>query len=389
VRAGRAGQGVAATWWQRPWSVPPVAVVTAVVQVVGTFAAAHGEHQRMSVAAVLMLLAAPAALLGRLRWPVATVLVTLVVTVAYYLIGFPYGPAFVSVAVAFLAAVAAGHRLVSWVVGWVSLAIYYLLFYLRQGRQMPSLPWLVGHAAGMAAILVLAEVLRMHRDRVVELRLSQVEQERRRNSEERLRIAQELHDVLAHNISLINVQAGVALHLIDQRPEQARTALAAIKQASKETLDEMRGALDVLRGGNGYAPLSPVAGLSRLPELTDRMAAAGLPVGTTVDGGPRELPIGVDLAAYRIIQEALTNVYRHAGATAAQVRIAYREDDLIVQVDDDGTGAAHPAVDLESGGNGIPGMRERAVALGGGLTAGPRPSGGFRVRARLPLDGGT
>jgi signal transduction histidine kinase len=365
--------------------------VTAVVQVVGTVGAAHAEHQRMSVWAVLMLLAGPVVLLGRLRWPVAALVGTMVVTVTYYLLGFPYGPAFLSIAVAFLAAVAAGYRLVTWVVGWVGLAIYFALFYLRNGRSMPSLPWLAGHAAGMAIILVVAEVLRMHRDRVVDLRLSQVELERRRNSEERLRIAQELHDVLAHNISLINVQAGVALHLIDQKPEQARTALAAIKQASKETLDEMRGALDVLRGGqgNGYAPLSPTAGLSRLPELTDRMTAAGLPVATAVDGAVRELPIGLDLAAYRIVQEALTNVYRHAGATSARVLLAYREDDLIVQVDDDGTGNGHPAaVDLEGGGNGIPGMRERAVALGGGLTAGPRPSGGFRVRARLPLDGG-
>ncbi|HEY4790092.1 MAG TPA: histidine kinase, partial [Actinomycetes bacterium] len=193
----------------------------------------------------------------------------------------------------------------------------------------------------------------------------------------------ELHDVLAHNISLINVQAGVALHLMDEQPGQSRSALVAIKQASNDALGELRSVLDVLRQGDEAPPRAPASGLAHLDSLVSGAGAAGLEVRTRVEGTPRPLSAGTDLAAYRIIQEALTNVTRHAGPATASVLVRYTQDGLTVQVDDDGRGPSSPN---GSGGNDIRGMRERVAALGGDLEAGARPGGGFRVLAHLPLD---
>jgi len=206
------------------------------------------------------------------------------------------------------------------------------------------------------------------------------EQERRQASEERLRMARELHDVLGHHLSLINVQAGVGLHLMDNRPEQAREALAAIKTASSEALREVRAVLGVLRPEEEAAPRQPALGLDRLDELT---GSAGLPVTTTVSGAPRPLPAEVDRAAYRIVQEALTNVRKHAGADAkAEVTVSFTPDSLDLSVRNDG--AAPPEI---GEGSGITGMRARAEALGGSLQAGPQPGGGFLVTASLPVEG--
>jgi signal transduction histidine kinase len=215
-------------------------------------------------------------------------------------------------------------------------------------------------------------------------RAAAAEARRRQGSEERLRIARDLHDVLGHHISLINVQAGVALYLMDDDPEQARSALTAIKQSSRDLLREMRSTLGVLRGVDEEPPHDPVAGLSRLDDLVEATRAAGLPVTVEIGGEPRELPPSVDTAAYRIIQEALTNARKHAGPAQASVLLTYTEDGITMRIDDDGTGPAGTT----GGGDGIPGMRERAAALGGTLTAGPRPGGGFRVDAHLLTTGG-
>ncbi len=359
--------------------------MAAAIQLTGSYFA--GRHQGLSLTplAVVLLLVGPVALLGRLRWPAPVLLVTLATALLYYGLDFPLGPAFVSILIATIDAVAAGYRVLAWVGGLGGLAVYFLLRRLITGGPAPGWATIVGHAAAVLAFVALAELIRAHRQHQNEQRRNREELERRQASEERLRIAQELHDVLAHNISLINVQAGVALHLMDQRPEQARTALSTIKQASKEALGEMRSALAVLRG-DGYAPRTPTPGLDRLDELTGRLTDSGLSVRTTLTGRRRELPAAIDLAAYRIVQEALTNVYRHAGAATASVQLAYGDTELVVSVTDDGTGGrAHP--DLTGcGGNGIPGMRQRATALGGSLSAGPRPGGGFRVVARFPLE---
>jgi signal transduction histidine kinase len=240
-------------------------------------------------------------------------------------------------------------------------------------------------AAWLLVLLVGCEALRGGRERRLEERRTRELQERTRADEERLRIARELHDVLAHSISLINVQSGVALHLLDDRPEQARTALSAINEASADALREVRSVLGVLRGDGEAPPRSPTAGLDSLDELVARAGAAGVTVAVHVEGERRSLPTSVDLAAFRIVQESVTNSLRHAGASEVTVHLGYAPDALTVQVDDDGSApSAEPGSD--GGGSGIPGMRGRATALGGELEAGPGPGGGFRVRARLPLE---
>jgi signal transduction histidine kinase len=172
---------------------------------------------------------------------------------------------------------------------------------------------------------------------------------------------------------------------MEEQPEQARTALTAIKAASKDALGELRSVLDVLRQVGEGPPRSPTAGLEDLDRLVAGAAAAGLDVRVVTEGTPRPLPPGVDLAAFRIVQEALTNVTRHAGPATATISLTYGDGRLDVQVDDDGRGRNGSGAGA-GGGNGIPGMEERAAALGGHLQVGPKPGGGFRVQASLPLD---
>ena len=199
---------------------------------------------------------------------------------------------------------------------------------------------------------------------------------RRRAMEERLRIARELHDSLTHSISVIQVQAGVAVHLARKRGEDVPPALMAIEEAGADAVRELRATLGVLRSVVGDG-----SGLSQLDGLVARARAAGLPVTVTVTGQQRPLPPEADQAAYRIVQEALTNVTRHAGHACASVHLHYTPEALSVQVDDDGQGTGT----RPSGpGLGLVGMRERVSALGGRLQAGPQATGGFRVRAELP-----
>jgi signal transduction histidine kinase len=212
------------------------------------------------------------------------------------------------------------------------------------------------------------------------------EARRRRASDERLRMAQELHDVLAHDLSLISVQAGVALHLLEEHPEQTRPALAAIREASGDALGELRRVLEILRadGDDDGAPRRPAPSLGDLEGLVARTAAAGVDARLRVTGDRRVLPGDLERAAYRIVQESLTNAARYAGGAPVEVSVDFGGDAVTVQVDDHGPG---PAPGRSAGsGSGIAGMRERASALGGRLDVGPRAGGGFRVRAWLPLD---
>jgi signal transduction histidine kinase len=205
------------------------------------------------------------------------------------------------------------------------------------------------------------------------------ERARRGAAEERIRIARELHDVVAHGMSVITVQAGFGHLVIDEKPAEARAALAAIETVGRQTLDELRQLLGVLRA-DGTPALDPAPGLGALGQLVSQAAEAGIPVHLDITGSPRDLPAGIELSAYRIVQEALTNVAKHAGPCTVRAVISYLPTELAIEVTDDGRGGP-----VSPGGLGLAGLRERAHIYGGELAAGPLPAGGFRVTARLPL----
>jgi signal transduction histidine kinase len=354
---------------------------------VGTHFAAHGQHAYRPADAGAYALAVVAAgtLVGRRRYPVQVMGVVFAATLAYFALGYPAGPIWLPLIVAYFTAAVRGHRLAAAITAAAGFGIFPWLDYVLRNARPPSAIFLGALAAWLLLVLGAAEIVRIRRERAAEAARIRDEEQLRRASEERLRIARELHDAIGHHLSLINVQSGVALHLGDELPEPARSSFAAIKQASKEALAELRSVLSVLRQEDEPAPRSPTSTIARLDDLVSQAAVAGLTVRTEIDGPPRPLPFSVDAAAYRIVQEALTNVTRHAGPATAVVRVSYAERDLAVQIDDDGRGP--PPGPPAGHAKGVIGMRERAAALGGDLQAGPRPGGGFRVRARLPLDG--
>jgi signal transduction histidine kinase len=375
----------------RPTDVA-VAVLVGVVQLALTTLAAHRQPDRHSLdlLAYLLLVAGPVALVWRWRSPALVLGVVMATSVLYFALGYPYGPAWLALIVALWTAVTSGARRFAWATALAGLAAYFTLAAVfDRGAPVASVPTVAAHLGWLLVVLAAAEIALAARQRRLAAERSRAEEDRRRAGEERMRIARELHDVLAHNISLINVQAGVALHLMDEQPGQSRSALVAIKQASNDALGELRSVLDVLRQGDEAPPRAPASGLAHLDRLVAGAEATGLQVQTRVEGIPRPLPAGTDLAAYRIVQESLTNVTRHAGPARATVLVRYGPADLTVQVDDDGRGPAPgggPGTAGIATGNGIRGMRERVAALGGELTTGPRPGGGFRVQATLPLD---
>ncbi|MFC7260267.1 sensor histidine kinase [Streptomyces lutosisoli] len=211
------------------------------------------------------------------------------------------------------------------------------------------------------------------------------EEARHRVAEERMRIARELHDVVAHHMALANALAGTAAHLARTHPDQVQRILDDLAGTTSSALRELKATVGLLRQANEPdAPLEPAPGLGRLSDLTSAFAAAGLTVTVTVEGEEQPLSPGVDLTAYRIVQEALTNVAKHAAAKTARVRLAYTHDHVTITVSDDGDAAA-PAAPSPSGGFGLMGMRERAQSVGGRLQAGHRPEGGFTVTTELPI----
>jgi len=245
-----------------------------------------------------------------------------------------------------------------------------------------AVAWLLGYFVGDRQVYA-AQL----EERTAELEQAREELARRAVAGERLRLARELHDVVAHAMSVIAVQSGVGAHVAASRPEEVGKALAAIEATSRAALTELRRLLGVLRQDNELqASLTPVPGLANLDSLLAEVGKAGLAVRVRVEGTPLQLPAGVDLSAYRIVQEALTNVVKHAGPAQAQVTIGYRDQELTVEVIDDGGGAVPPASYGRMGtGHGLIGMRERVAAFNGDLQVGSRPGGGFRVAARLPL----
>jgi signal transduction histidine kinase len=385
----------------RPHQGWPGAVLAAgLFHVLGarSVAAEGGVFRPMDVLSYAILLVGPLALVWRRRYPVSVTVVASAASIAFASFAQPRWMYAAAPAIALFTVARAGRRRDAILTAAGAYTAYLLVTWVfaaylgvPEGARADLRVALL-LAAGLALDIVLGGAAKIRAEHMAEMMKvraerarARAEQERRQASEERLRIARELHDVLGHHLSLINVQAGVGLHLMDDHPEQAREALTAIKSASAEALREVRAVLGVLRPEEEAAPRHPALGLDRLSELT---ADAGLPVTVSTAGEPRPLPAEVDRAAYRIVQEALTNVRRHAApGAAAHVGIDYSPAAVRLSVRNDGPpGKRHqslPEPDTSSG-SGIAGMRARAETLGGTLEARPTPDGGFEVAAMLP-----
>jgi signal transduction histidine kinase len=336
---------------------------------------------QQAVLAILVAAIGPLALIGARRFPGPVVAIVAVAASADLLLaGAEDGPPYIAFAFAIGAAIVRGARVWAWAViaaSWIGTLL--VAFTLGLTWQ----PWrVVGISFGILLVVGLAEGIRTRGERyAVAMRAISA----RRQSEvqaERVRIARELHDVLAHSLSQINVQAGVGLHLIDKQPDKAADALASIKETSKAALDEVRSVLGILRSEAGAdAPLVPEPDLSRLAGLAASVIAQGVDVVLT--NRLENVPKPTQLALYRIVQESLTNVVRHAEASRATVELSEEGGSCVVVVTDNGKGASGAA---EPAGRGLLGMHERAELLGGTLEAGP-VAGGFRVRATIPMAG--
>jgi len=273
---------------------------------------------------------------------------------------------------------------------WTAFAAAYMVVLIVAVATLAPHPMEIAEATTDAVILAGAfalgrsahdrrRTMALLEDRAELAARAQVEQARRAVSDERLRIAQELHDVLAHSLGVIALQAGVGAHIIDADPAEAKASLVAVRETSRSALTEIRHILGALRSEGDGATYRPPPGLDAVGALAAELAAIGLPVDVRVTGEPGHIPASLDLTAYRLVQEALTNVLKHAGQARAEVTIGYEPGALAIEVLDDGAGTV-----VGPRGHGQLGMRERVAVWGGSLAVGPRPDGGYRVAARLP-----
>lgn len=369
---------------------PPVDVVIAMLLtgfVVGVTLGparwyAHGAHH-VQGAGLVLLSGGTLVLAWRRRFPLAVLLLSFLAVVTYYLLGFPAGPNWFASALALGTYAFLRGALRSALVGLALVAVDGILLLIASIPLERVVGSVSGLLLGGTAAVAVGTALRARAASVAATRKEAAEASRRRAEEERLAIAREVHDVVAHSLAMINVQAGVGSHVADRRPDQAKRALQEIKEASRTALEDLRKTLAVLRGSGDR---TPAPGLDRLPELVSTTSGAGLEV--TVEGTPGTLPAHVDAAAYRILQESLTNAVRHAtGARTVAVSLQRSEGGLELSVTDDGRPATGDAVPAGNG-NGLRGMAERARVLGGWVTAGQRSGRGFQVRAWLPVAGG-
>jgi signal transduction histidine kinase len=348
-----------------------------------------GVHTPSALSITLMAVSA-ATLVLRRRQPVCVLLATGALTVVELVTGDPPAPVVFAVVIALYTVAARTDRPTTWRLGLATMAVLTAVamgfgagpWYAQENLAIFAWTGMAG-AAGDAVRSRRAFVDAM-RERAERAERTREEEARRRVAEERLRIARDLHDVVAHHIALVNVQAGVASHVMDKRPDQAKEALAHVREASRSAIDELRATVGLLRqSGDPEAPTEPAPGLAHLDGLVETFRNAGLPVQCVVAEAPAQLPAAVDLAVYRVVQEALTNVRKHAGAGAkAEVSVVRVGAEVEVTVLDDGAGTGEPS---EGGGHGLLGMRERVSALAGTLVAEPRYGGGFRVQAILPV----
>nr|WP_031487352.1 sensor histidine kinase [Streptomyces bicolor] len=373
-----------------------LAVGVLACMVAGSFVDPHGKNGvtwalRTPDALSLVLIAlGAAALVFRRRAPMTVLALTGTASVIESVTSDPRAPVAMSAVIALYTVASTTDRPTTWRVGLLTMTVL-----TGSAMLAGALPWYaqenlaifawtgIGATAGDAVRSRRAMVAAI-RERAERAERTREEEARRRVAEERLRIARDLHDVVAHHIALVNVQAGVAAHVMDKRPDQAKEALAHVREASRSALNELRATVGLLRqSGDPEAPTEPAPGLERLDELVGTFRSAGLQVEVARADQGTTLPAAVDLAAYRVIQEALTNVQKHAGPDAkAEVSVVRVGPNIEITVLDDGSGDDDT---IEGGGHGLLGMRERVTALRGTLTTGPRYGGGFRVHAILPV----
>jgi signal transduction histidine kinase len=401
-------------WLNEDWQPSRVrdaltAAILTIIAVVAAYGEAHPQdpkryftgHNHLPhtpLAAFLLVVVAGAVLAGRHERPRLVLCASTAAVVVYSVAGWVNGAAVLLPAVALgtLAATVPARQAIAWAVA--TLAVLGVASLVNNplgttGGGVTVLPFTI-------AVATLAGIAIASRRAYARSLRGQAEREaQRRVDEERLRIARELHDVVAHTMATITVQAAAASQLLTTSPDRAAESLAAIRAVSKDGLRELRAILDVLRNADDPAdPTTPVPGLSRLDALVTGVRLTGLQVTVGIEGEPRPLPAMTDLSAFRIIQEALTNTVRHAGASAATVAVCYSGDDLRIEVRDDGRGAAgrsghtgnEDGQDSASApGHGLRGMRERAAAAAGTIEIGPMEAGGFRVAARFPCPAST
>lgn len=374
-----------------------LAIFIALMQWQGTrhVAASQGASvdPAQSLFPAVVLMGSGLLLVVRRRFPVAVFATIGAMSLFYYAAGYPDGPGWVAFFVAAYTLTAHGDWPRSLKIAIVGLTVLTVGWILTADTSDPArLGWLMFRIGTAIMATTLGESFRMRRvlaaqahERAERAERTREQEARRRVDAERMRIAREVHDTVAHAIAIINVQAGVTAHVLDKRPEQARETLMTIERTSARALQELRATLGVLTDGSDDSR-APAPGVAQVSELVRMAREAGLSVNVELPGDATELPSALDSAAYRILQESLTNVIRHAGSgVVVRAAVECDGDELVVGVSDNGRGSAS----FKAGsGRGIEGMRERCELLGGSLTAGPRPGGGFHVLARIPMRAG-
>lgn len=385
-----------------PWPRLPVAVQDAliatfitVMQVQGTIVRNAGEvvPRPLDGFAYALLVVSGLAVAVRRRWPVPVLAVAALASAAYYLLGYPDGPGWLGLFIALYTVAAYGDGRRSLLIAGGGIAVLSACWLVAAAGIEPraAIGWVYFRIGASVMSVALGESVRTRQviaadaQRRAELaERTREEEARARVDAERLRIAREVHDTVAHAIAIINVQSGVTAHVLDKRPDVAREALRTIERTSSRALHEMRAILGVLRGDDEEGR-TPYPGLDRIGELAAKARDAGLDITIEEDPPAAPLPSAVGGAAYRIVQESITNVVRHVGPTRVTVALRPGPDVLEIRVTDEGRREAPAQETCSEPGRGIVGMRERCLLLGGEFEAGPRPGGGFEVRARLPL----
>ncbi|WP_207127746.1 sensor histidine kinase [Actinocatenispora comari] len=385
-------------WRPRPLLVDAaLAVVVTALVVLGSLGESYPSNPDDVVAglvvppwpAYLLAGAAAAVLVWRRRRPVTVWAISLALVVLYTIPGYVNGSALIAPVLAVYTVTTLGRARRALLLAGITVVVLMgstILFSpFGFGGPVTVIPFevAVALAAGLAVASRRAYVAEIA-DRAEQAERTREEEARRRVDAERLRIARELHDVVAHTMATISVQAAAAAHVLKDPPPEAATALAAIRAASKDGLVELRAILRLLRTEGEADPRHPTPGLAQLATLAERTRQAGVPVTLRLPTPLPELPAATELVAYRIVQESLTNTVKHAGRARATVTVDTRDGHLELTVLDDGIGCTAPETD----GHGLLGMRERAASVRGSVEAGPDPAGGFRVHARLPLPGG-